>query len=254
MFDLFRSRDKLVKYFLGGLLTVVALSMITYLIPSYNSPGLADNSVIADIGGKKITAQWVQQQFQNAMKGQTIPPEMLDIYLPQFIEQILLTRSAAYEAERMGLTVNDNELLNGLVLSNPQFFKDGVLTSKDQLEQFLAQQGMTLQDYLDEVREQLALRKLQNALLETSVVTPKEVEQDYARKYDRVKVQYIAFPTTKFRDQVKLDEGEVRRNFDANRKLYTTQEKYTFQVLVIDQPKVEASIDVNDAQLRAAYA
>src|SRR5262249_10130952 len=54
--------------------------------------------------------------------------------------------------------------------------------------------------------------------------------------------------------QVKLDEGEVRRNFDANRKLYTTQEKYTFQVLVIDQPKVEATIQVNDAQLRSAYA
>src|SRR5262249_19918984 len=138
MFDLFRSRDKIVKYFLGGLLTLVALSMITYLIPTTPTGASADNPIVADIGGKKIYASWVQQQFQNAMKGQTIPPEMMDIYLPTFIDQLLVTRAAAYQAERMGLTINDNELLNGLILSNPQFFKDGVLTSKDQLEQFLA--------------------------------------------------------------------------------------------------------------------
>ena len=57
MFNLFRSSDKLKKYLLGGLLTLVALSMITYLIPNYNT-GTTDtrNPVLANIGGKKITA------------------------------------------------------------------------------------------------------------------------------------------------------------------------------------------------------
>src|SRR4051794_35566824 len=110
MFDLFRSREKVVKYFLGGLLAVVALSMVTYLIPSYNTPGLAtEGAILADIGGKKLSAQWMQQQFQNAVKNQNIPADLLDVYLPQFIDQMILSRTAAYQADRMGLTVNDDE-------------------------------------------------------------------------------------------------------------------------------------------------
>ena len=41
MFDLFRSRDKAVRIMLGGILVVVSFSMLTYLIPNFNT-GAAD--------------------------------------------------------------------------------------------------------------------------------------------------------------------------------------------------------------------
>jgi len=59
MFDLFRSRDKAVRIMLGVILGVVALSMVTYLIPGgwMNGGDSSSNSnVVATIGDMTVTA------------------------------------------------------------------------------------------------------------------------------------------------------------------------------------------------------
>ena len=255
MFDLFRSRDKLVRYMLGGVLLVVAASMITYLIPSYNTGGILSNSpIIADIGGQKLTAQAAQQKFEQVTRGTNIPPDMMDVYLPQFVDQMILQRAAVYEAQRMGLLVTDEEVLTGMITNNPQFFPGGVLSSRENLEQYFAQQGQTLDDALEDMRSQLTLRKLEDALLVTTVVAPKEVQEEFTHKYEKAKVEYIAFPSPLFKDQVKITPEQLRADFDRTRATYTLPERNTFQVVVLDQSKVEGTIAISDAQLRQAYA
>jgi peptidyl-prolyl cis-trans isomerase D len=253
MFDLFRSSDKIKKYILGGLLTLVALSMVTYLIPNYSSGTTTTNPVLAEIGGSKITALDAQQQFQKISSGR-IPPELMEIYLPQFVDQMISQRAALYEANRLGLTATDDEALASLVANFPQFFPNGSLASKEQFEAALAQQGVTLQDVVDEARDQVILRKLQSAVLGSLVVTPKEIEDEFRKKYERLKIQYIAFPPAKFRDQVKLTDEEVRKFYESQKASFTQPEKMDYQVVVLDQEKVGATINLTDDQLRAAYS
>ena len=77
MFDLFRSRDKAVRALLTGMLVLVALSMVTYLIPGsgagYGSNN-TDQSVVAQIGKDEVTSQDVSRAIQNMTRSRQIRP------------------------------------------------------------------------------------------------------------------------------------------------------------------------------------
>lgn len=260
MFNLFRSRQKAVRYMLAGILSVVGLSMVVYLIPGgigssgTSATGGLDQQVIAEVGGTKITAQEVLAQFQQSYARMNIQPGMLEFYLPQFINQMVQDRAVVYEFKRMGITASDDEIYSLMMQAYPQFFQNGQLTNKDQFEGWLNQQGMTLDGAIENAREQVIMTKVANLEFSATVVTPKELDEAVGQRFDKAKIRYVAFPGAKFHDQVKVTPEEIKAFFATRRGDYTIPEKRSFVVLVLDQDKVEQTINLTDAQLHAAYS
>ena len=253
MFDLFRSRDTLVRYLLGGLLIVVALSMVTYLIPSYNDQtGTTANPVLAEVGGTPIYAADAQTRFQRTIQGQ-IPPEMQEIYFPQFLEQMIQNLAVVYQAGQMGLTVTDDEVRDGVAISFAQFFDNGKL-NRTAFDSAIAQQGFTTQMVIDQIRDQLMLRKLQDVILESVVISPAELEAEYRKKNEKASIQYIAFASADVRSQVKLTDKEVRDRYEAEKSSHRQPEKYGFRAVVLEREKVAAGVQLTEQELRAAYS
>jgi len=256
MFDLFRSRQKAVRYMLIGLLSIVALSMVTYLIPGFGGTqrtNSVNDGVLADIGNTQLTAQEVVTAMQAIIQRGQLPPEMVDVYVPQIVDEMVQQRAIAYEFEHLGLKVSDDEVLVGLQSVNPQYFKDGVLISKDEYAQRLAAQGMTLQDGVDDMRRTLMLVKVKNIVYASILVPDKEVLDEYRRQKERVTIEYLGFAPAKFQVDVKPTEQELHAMFEAHHADYNTPEKRTFQVLIVDQAKMEQSMVIPDAELQAAY-
>lgn len=257
MFNLFRSNAKVTRYLLGGLLLIVAASMVTYLIPS---SGLTTDStvqagIVAEVGGAQITTDDAKAAVDRMLAANQIPKEAVEVYVPQIVDQMIQDRAAAYAFEKMGLTVSDEEVLIGFNTIYPQLFKDGKLTSTDQLSQILdSQQHVTLTEGVEAMRRSLLLKKVQNLAYSTVVITPSEVDHAILQKHQTSKIDYIAFPPAKFRDAVKPTNEELRKLYEANKGAYTLPEKQSFQVLVADQGRIEQSITIPEAQLRATYA
>ena len=256
MFDLFRSRETAVRYLLGGLLMVVAVSMVVTLIPGFgtNSVTTGDNPTLANIAGDKLTAQEALGLFQRAIQGQNLPQELESSYFNQFVGNLIQQRAAAYQAEKMGITASDDEVLDSLVGQYPQLFPNGVMIPKDQFQLALAQQGLTPQDLVDETRSRILLGKLESTLTQSVVVTPQEIEQNYKEKNMKVKLQYIAFPPGKFLGDVKVNDADLQGFYKSNQQAYMKPAEYNFQLIVLDQDKLEAATQVSDAQLRQTYA
>jgi hypothetical protein len=125
MFDLFRSRAKAVRYLLGGLLGVVALSMVVTLIPGYGTPSQGRETIVAEVGKDQITVRQVQSVMQNVVRSRRVPQEMIPHYVPQLIDQMITERAVAFQAERMGFRVSDEEVANAIRSMLPQMIGGG---------------------------------------------------------------------------------------------------------------------------------
>lgn len=254
MFNLFRTQQKATRILVGAFLLMVAASMLTYLTQTGLTTSADNDTILAEVGPSKITVAETQAIIERGITSNQLQAATIDVMLPSFVDQMMQQRAALYVFGNQGLKVTDEEVLAGLMDSYPQFFQNGKLTQRDQLEQQLNANGITLEQGVETMRDQLLMRKIQNMIYSAVVVTPQEVDASILKKHQKAKIDYVAFPPAKFRDRVKPTAEQVRKFYDDNKAAYAVPEKRAFQVVVIDPVKVEQSVTVSDAQLHQAYA
>ena len=250
MFDLFRRRDKAVRILLGALLLMVALSMLMYLVPGSGgaSSNTRDEQVIAEIGSDIITLRDVQRQLQAMTRNRQLPPEMLAMYAPQMVEQMINDHAVAYEAAQLGYTVSDAELANTI-----QSIGNGQFSDHAAYERFVAEQGMTIPQFEENLRKIALQLRLQNVILQGVIVTGGEITHEFTQRNEKVKLEYIAFSPTELKSKVSSTPAELQDYFNKHRAMYMLSERRDLDMLVVDESKVAESIQLPDAQLLQAY-
>ncbi|MDZ4802913.1 MAG: peptidyl-prolyl cis-trans isomerase [Bryobacteraceae bacterium] len=254
MFDLFRSRDKAVRYLIGGLLGLVALSMVITLIPGFGSAQAGNEQIVAEIGGEPLTVREVQATLQMALRNRQVPQEMMSFYLPQVVDNMITERAVAYQAKRMGFKITDEEVGNAIRSMLMQYFPTGEIPDTA-YRQFLQQQGQDVDRFEKNVRMNLLMLRLSNLAMEGAIVTPDEVEKEFHRKNDKIKVQYVKYtPPANLRDSVTVTPAEVQGYYQSQKSSFNTPEKRTLDILLADEAKIAASFQVPEQELRALYS
>jgi len=253
MFDLFRSRAKAVRYLLGGLLMLVAISMVVTLIPGFGTNGSSRDQIVAEIGKEVISLREVQLEVQRAQRNKAFQPEMAQVYVPQIVDRMITDRAFAYEAGRQGFQVTEADLALAIRASIPQLYQDGNFVGKEVYAGFLAQQNLSIPEFEATIRRQLLAMKLQGLAMEGVIVTSAEIEEEFRRRNDKVKLEYIALTAAKYRSQVSVSAEEIRAYFEKNRSAYQSPEKRGFAMLVIDEAKVGQKMTVPEGELRRMY-
>jgi peptidyl-prolyl cis-trans isomerase D len=256
MFDLFRSREKSVRILLSVMLGLVALSMITYLIPG-SGGGIGGNSVdktvIAQIGKDEVTSQEVSKAISNMTRNRQLPPELLSIYAPQIVQQLINERAMVYEAGRLGLKVSAEETDSAIIDTlPPQLIKDGKVDGAT-LSAMLQQQGMTMNDLKASTTRQLLINKLEQVVAQGVIISPADIENEFRKKNDKVKIEYALLAPAKYQSEAEPTEAEIRAYYDGHKADFKVPEKRSYAIVVLDPARISAANMPTDAQLQGEY-
>ncbi len=254
MFDLFRSRDKVIKYLLSAFLLLVAFSMVGYLIPGYGGAPLGgDETAVAEIGGRKLYDLEVRKAIQAGLRGRQVPPEMIPFYAPQIIEQMINERVLEYQADKMGFRVTDQETASAIREALPQLFPDGKFIGNDAYASMLAQQDLSIGEFEQTMARQLKLNRIRNMVAQSVVVTAAEVEKEFKRRNEKAAIEYVRISPETVKAAVTVSEAEMRDYYEKNKASFQVPERRALKLLVLEPARIEASVQVPEERIERAY-
>ena len=254
MLELFRSKSNATRYVLTAFLILIALSMMTYLIPGTGDNSVTAQSIIATVGDQQITQQEVANMVNRQMQQGQLSKETIQFYVPQMMNRLLGEYAAVYEAKKLGMTATDQELADEIQMTIPQLFTGGKFVGSTAYSQFLQQNGLTVLQFEDTLRRQILLRKLQGMAFEGAVVSPKEVEASFRTKNEKIKLAYVKFDPADYKKQVTPSAAEIATYYEANKIAYAAPIQRAFEAIVVDEAKLGEAVPVSDDALRQSYA
>ena len=263
MLDRMRRHRNWLKWSLG----LVAVTMVIFFIPQdYLQPttsvGAAPSEAIAEVEGRTLTAGDFQQRYLLQMQqyrtqfGAGINEQLLRQLGvdQQVLGQMIDEQVALIEAERHGIRVSDDELAQQ-IFAIPAFQENGRFIGEERYEQLLQSQNppLTKKQFEDSLRRNMALDKLRSALTGWIAVSDADVESEYRRRNEKVKLQVVALTADKFRSQVTVGDADIAPYFDAHKTDYRVGEQRKVKYLLFDRELARQRVAVPQNDIQRYY-
>jgi len=261
MLDRMRRHRDWLKWSLG----LVCVAFVLFYIPDFlqgTGADAASSDTIARIEGQKITGSEFRRAYQAQLQAyrSAYGGQMSDQLLKQLgvenqiLQQMVDERAALAEADRLGIKVSDEEVRQR-ILATPAFQENGTFIGETRYQQLLRMQRppMTAAQFEDNVRRSLAVDKLRASLTDWLSVADKDLEGEYRRRNDKVKLAVVSFTADTFRPQVSATDAEVTAYFDGHKEDFKIPEKRKIKYLLIDFDALRTRITIPAADVQQAY-
>ena len=246
-------------------LAIVVVSFILLYIPSFigdNSQGAANNAVVAEVEGQEISAAQFRRVYQQQMQayrqsyGANVDERLLkQLGIDQRIVQQMVEEEAALaEARRLGIKASDAEVRER-ILALPAFQENGQFIGDARYRQLLQMQNppMRPDEFEDQVRRSIIAEKLQAALTGWITISDADVDKEFQRRNEKVKLAVVSLPADKFREGIVASDAEVEKYFEAHKEDFRVPEKRKIRFVTIDQEALRQHVSVTGQQIERYY-
>lgn len=215
----------------------------------------------ARVNGETISFAEYQRALGNAMNyysqmsRQPLTPEMMEAMgLPkQVLDQLVDQKLLLQQAERLHLTATPEEV-RSKIMEIPVLSQGGKWVGDEMYNRFTSSRGYaTPSEFEDELSRQITLSKMDSAMSNSLVISPKAAEAEYKRVSENAKIKYALLPADRFALTVNVTPDEVKQYYQQHQNKYMHGDQREVKYLVADTNNIRSQIVPSDAELKQRY-
>ena len=242
------------KIILGG----IALSFVLWGVGDYftggNSEPVATINDSPVSNGEFYQAYNRQVNYYRSMLGKQFSKDLIkslnvkDNTLQTIINRRIMLNTAA----ELGLTA-PNAVVLATVTNNPSFQSAGAFDPR-RYQALTRNMGFgSEQDYENDVRLNVMVDALQQAVVGSVQVSDAEIRERFDREYEQRVVAAIVVDPVSVMDQIKISEADAKAWYESHKGDYQSPLRIKVNTVEIDPRALAADLSVDESEIQAAY-
>ncbi|CAN5856877.1 peptidylprolyl isomerase [soil metagenome] len=252
------------KNWLKWSLALVVLAFIALYIPAGNNSanGAGMNDAVATVEGNPVTVAQFRRAYTRQMAayrsayGANMDERLLrQLGIDQrILQQLIEEEIAIAEAKRLGITATDAEVKQR-ILAIPSFQENGQFIGYGRYRQMLQMQNPPVResDFEEQVRRSITVEKLQAAVTNWISIADADVDAEFRKRNEKVKLAVVNFPADKFREGTQATDDEVAAWFEQHKDTYRMPEKRKVKYALLDVQAIRERISVTPQDVQRSY-
>lgn len=240
-------REKVQGIFASIILILICVLFGLWGIQNYLGGG--KEIPVVSVGDKDFYQRDVQQayqQFAQNLAGMKFDEETLK---KQALQKLIRDEVLLQYAQDENLLVSDEtarEFIQGL----EYFQKDGKF-DKTQYQTLLGSQGMSSAEFVNRIKKALVMEQFQRAVIDTSFVTPTEIDNFFKLQNQTRDIEYLTLPLVKSTEQPS--EEDIGAYYQQHQEAYQTEEQASVEYVELSLDKLAGEVKPTEDQLKAYY-
>src|ERR1700728_3697476 len=248
-------RNRWVKITMAVILGIIIFTMVITLIPGLmnGTTDQASPDTIASVGGQNITLVDFQQEYEQDMRNQQVPPMLAPVYKKQVLDSMIFQRALEYEADRLGIRVTPEEQTERIKELLPTAWSGSTWLRDRYPAEVESRYQMSVEQFESVLRDAMLQEKFREMVTDGITVTPQEIAQEFMWRNDKIKIDYVVIKPEDLAATIHPSDADLASYFAKNSAKYQMPERRSARYALLDLSKLRASTQVSDDTLRAYY-
>ncbi len=247
-------RNRWVKITMTVILVIICVSMVITLIPGLVGSSFGTNpDAVATVGGQDISLVDLQNKLEQATRGQAMPEVLKGLYAQQVLDQMVFQQALNLEAQRLGISVTDQEETQRIKQILPSAFSGDAWMKDRYANEVQTRTGMSVPEFESVLRDEMLQEKFQRLITDGITVSPEEIQEEFRRRNEKVQIDYALVKPADLASGIHPTDAQLSSFFAKNSGQYQIPEKRSASYALLDINTLREQTQIPESDVSAYY-